>query len=346
MKYTVNENGILKEINQENVPVAQVFDPTLHNNSFINNDLQETLNNLNGDIVENLCHEFSKHEIPIGLIKPLVGTMSEFDTIDFIIDDSSSMNEDTDSIKSIKSSITIYHSRWEEVHQRILQIVDIIVHLPISKIYIGFMNNKSWNTMLSRDSMNSFEFKDYIHNFVNNKFSNRPSGYTPTAETLKAHFKLFNRASHYLFTDGVPSDGIDNVISVVTGRNASNHPITFVSCTNNSQETEWMKLLDNNEPNIAEVDDYESEKTEVLENQGSLFPYTKGLWLLCLIAGSTVKILDDIDENKLFSKKDMEFITGRNLSSNEYNRYVIQHPSNNRSLFKRLKTSLRNVFFE
>ena len=56
-------------------------------------------------------------------------------------------------------------------------------------------------------------------------------------------------------------------------------PFTFMSCTGNDDDVEWMKECEEKAPYCSEFDDYGDESREILKDQGKAFPYSFGLHL-------------------------------------------------------------------
>lgn len=87
-----------------------------------------------------------------------------------------------------------------------------------------------------------------------------------------------------------------------------------------------MKKLEEEAPFTAEVDDFKSERKEVLKKQGPRFPYTYGFWLLCqLVADINPDDLDAMDESLPFTRKTMNELLGRKLTCDEYEWYFKKH---------------------
>ena len=94
-------------------------------------------------------------------------------------------------------------------------------------------------------------------------------------------------------------------------------------------------------PYTAEIDDYMSERKEVMSDQGSAFPYTRGLWLLShLIAALNPDDLDAMDESVPFSKHTLDEMLGRYHTPEEYHYYFQHNPhsSRYREYFEELST--------
>lgn len=134
---------------------------------------------------------------------------------------------------------------------------------------------------------------------------------------------------HYLLTDGVPSDRpYEAVADLVKYRpNPERNPITFLSCSNEDSEVEWMKEVEEIAPYTAEIDDYIAEKQEVLTDQGVAFPYTKGLWMVSqLVAAINPYDLDAMDESLPFTKYTLDNLLGRSHTADEYKYYFDRNP--------------------
>jgi hypothetical protein len=79
----------------------------------------------------------------------------------------------------------------------------------------------------------------------------------------------------------------------------------------------------------------------VITDQGSAFPYTKGLWLLSnLIAALNPDDLDAMDENIPFSKYTLDEMLGRYHTPEEYHYYFKHNPHSSRyqEYFEELST--------
>lgn len=80
-------------------------------------------------------------------------------------------------------------------------------------------------------------------------------------------------------------------------------------------------------PFCSELDDFKAEQQEVLNDQGSAFPFTKGFWLVCqLCAACYPDDLDAIDESLPFSKYTLDNLLGRTHTNEEYKYYFERNP--------------------
>jgi hypothetical protein len=291
-------------------------------------------------MLDQLSALFAKYEVPIGLLSKLCA-LSDYN-INIVIDDSGSMNEKTDSLKSgaytefmkqyfrdTYADLTKQMTRWEEEEDRLHLMIDFLAYIPTGPILVICMN-RSDQFNLIRDGKTPDQFLNEGHQYIRRMFTKAPGGGTPTMAVMKRVLSsAFGRTSHYLFTDGVPSDcSTDDLGRYLAQRpNAQSNPLTFVSCTNVDAEAEWMKEIEEIGPFMAEVDDYEAELKEVHHDQGPTFPYSKGLWIMCLLVGAiNPHDLDAMDDSRPFTKFTLENILGRGLTPQEYSKYWTGHP--------------------
>lgn len=294
-----------------------------------------------GELLDKLSNIFSKYEIPIGLVNKLLA-LKQY-KLNFIVDDSGSMSlasdvplsQGTEYLKQCHYGNS-YMTRWEEAQDRLHIMVDMLALIPTGEVTIRFLN-RSDKIILNHQGKTPEEFAHYAHQELQSKFSRGPNGGTPIYKRLKEAFSTTQVPTmHYLFTDGVPGNGtkndIDQIVNLIINpheRIPENNPLTFISCTDNDNETEWMKDIDDDVRTkfVAEVDDFEAEKKEVLEKQGPALPFSKGFWILCqLVAAINPNDLDAVDEAKPCTKKTLNDLMGRQLTDQEYQYYFDNNP--------------------
>ncbi|CAE7411196.1 unnamed protein product, partial [Symbiodinium microadriaticum] len=178
------------------------------------------------------------------------------------------------------------------------------------------------------------EFRSDAHRTLRLTFSSVDVRYkTPTftvlARELQAASSFAEPTMLYLLTDGVPTDRPVSAVAELIARrpHPERTPITLLSCSNEDDEVEWMKEVEEAAPYTAEIDDYVAEKAEVITDQGPAFPYTKGLWLISMLAASVNPVdLDALDENLPFSKQTLDELLGRKHTEEEYKYYFDRNP--------------------
>jgi hypothetical protein len=278
------------------------------------------------DLLDHLTNYFIQYEIPVGMLNKLMAL--QFYNLYFLIDDSGSMRAPTDSMMSEASIYLLRNgltanpqqpmTRWQEAENRLHVMMDILAFVPTKQIVISFFNAPNVIT-IARTSLTPESFKTLAHDQIIHAFSTIDVRYkTPTKRILLRSFSMATTqpdpTMHYLFTDGVPTDAsVEEISSIISNRsNPQANPLTLISCTNEDDEVEWMKEIEEKAPYTAELDDYHDEKTEVLEDQGKAFPYTKGYWIISqLVAAINPEDLDAIDENLPFTKATLDNLLGR-----------------------------------
>merc|ERR1719162_2829033 len=173
------------------------------------------------------------------------------------------------------------NTRWEEAEQRLREMVEIIAYVPFQQIGIEFLNRNERLTLT------------------------RTTGLRGQGQSI----------ARYFFGDGLPNGGqyaIKEICHIITHRaNPAQNPITFLSCTGEDEQVEWMKDCEEVAPYCAESDDFGDESREVLGDQGIALPYTRGFWLICqLVAAMNPDDLDAMDESIPFTKTTLDNLLG------------------------------------
>ncbi|KAJ3256720.1 hypothetical protein HK103_005215 [Boothiomyces macroporosus] len=276
-----------------------------------------------GSGLDQLSIIFGKYEIPLGLLSKLF-ELQTFDTMEFLIDDSGSMICNTDSQFPNGKKMT----RFEEAKERLMDIIKIIAYIQTPKIYIRFLNRHNVIQHERQFGVKPETFIADIGQEIDRVFSKPPNGSTPFLEKIQESLCRYpkQRAVRYFFGDGQPNGGqaaIDEIVKIITNRqNPQDNPITFVSCTSEDQDVEWMKDCEEWAPYCAEIDDYMSEKNEVLGDQGLAFPFSRGFYLLALIVGAmNPEDLDAMDESSPMTKFTLDNLLGMKYSREEYRNY-------------------------
>mmetsp|Transcript_6698 Transcript_6698/g.16714 ORF Transcript_6698/g.16714 Transcript_6698/m.16714 type:complete len:438 (-) Transcript_6698:366-1679(-) len=275
------------------------------------------------EMIDELGVLLAKYEIPIGLTNKLM-MLSEFQSLEFIVDDSGSMQMATD---SVDPGTRRPMSRWTEAHLRVKEMVEIIAYVPFEQIGIEFLNRKD-RVSLKRDGRSPKQFILEANSAIDAVFARGPSGTTPALEKLQESFlrgQGFNIA-RYFFGDGLPNGGkqaVDNIIRLLRDRrDPEQNPMTFLSCTNEDSAVEWMKDAEEVALYCSESDDFNDEAREVLKDQGPALPYSKGFHLICqLVAAMCPEDLDSMDESVPFTKFTLDNILGIEHNEQSYRHY-------------------------
>lgn len=278
------------------------------------------------DVVDTLGNVLAKYEVPIGLMRKLLD-VSRYDAIEFIIDDSGSMTNVTDSQDIHGNQLT----RKEEALSRMLEMVEVLCYVNTPPIKVRFINyhNQKVCLELHRGGQSPENFYESAKSQIQNLWEKPDWRYrTPMRSTMQKSFDegAGKKVIRYVFGDGVPTDhgnpirDIENM--VIRRSNPKDNPVTFMSCTGEDEEVEWMKVLEEKAPYASESDDYRDELDEVRGDQGEAFPYTKGLYIVCeLVAAMNPDDLDLLDECIPFSKHDYDLIQGYISDGKDYQNY-------------------------
>jgi len=194
------------------------------------------------DMIDQLGELLEKYEIPIGLTNKLM-MLSEYQSLEFIVDDSGSMRLDTDTINKLTRKPM---SRWNEAHIRIKEMIEIISYVPFEQIGIEFLNRKD-RISLKRNGRTPKVFMKNSFEQIDSCFKKGPSGTTPALEKLQESFLRGQGANiaRYFFGDGKPNGGmqaINEIVNILKKRPyPEQNPMTFLSCTDDDDAVEWMK---------------------------------------------------------------------------------------------------------
>jgi len=275
------------------------------------------------EMIDQLGTMLARYEIPIGLINKLL-VLSEFQSLEFIIDDSGSMTLSTDSIDPrTRRPMT----RWQEAQIRLKEMIEVLAYVPFQQIGIEFLNRRDRIT-LKKQGRPPQTFLADANAQIDASFRRGPSGTTPAYEKLQQ--SMLRGQGHnicrYFFGDGVPNGGkpaIEKIIQLLLHRaDPDQNPITFISCTNEDEAVEWMKDAEEIAPFCSESDDFKDEAREVYKDQGSALPFSKGFHLICqLVAALNPDDLDAMDECIPFTKFTLDNLLGFVSNEESYRHY-------------------------
>jgi len=246
--------------------------------------------------------------------------LTEYESLEFIIDDSGSMQCISDTNDPITKQP---NTRWREAHLRLREMIEILAYVPFNQIGIEFLNRKN-RVSLTRQGRDPKTFLADAYSQIDAAFVQGPAGTTPALEKFQESLSRGQGVSiaRYFFGDGVPNGGNQakqEIVNLLMNRqDPAGNPITFLSCTNEDDQVEWMKDAEEIVPYCSESDDFNDESDEVLRDQGRALPYTKGFHLICqLVAAMNPDDLDAMDESVPFTKATLDNLLG--VQHNECN---------------------------
>ncbi|KAL3936074.1 MAG: hypothetical protein SGBAC_008528 [Bacillariaceae sp.] len=274
-------------------------------------------------MLDELGAVLSKYEIPMGLMNKLM-MLSEFEILEFMMDDSGSMALYNSDLQGNKQGLL---SRWHEAQERLKELLEILAYVPFQQITIEFLN-RSTTLSLERNDRDPKAFLADAIAQIDAEFARPPAGTSLFLEKLRTSLTECPgmKISRWYFGDGKPQGGDtaqEQIVNLVLNRDSpADNPITFVSCTNEDDEVEWMKDLEEIAPFCSEYDDYKTEAGEVLRDQGIAMPYSKGFHLVgTLVAAINPDDLDAMDESVPFTKTTLDNLLGIQHTEAMYRHY-------------------------
>jgi hypothetical protein len=197
------------------------------------------------EMIDQLGALLAKYEVPIGLTNKLM-MLSEFASLEFIIDDSGSMMCQSDTIDPVTRKA---NTRWGEAHQRLKEMIEILAYVPFQQVGIEFLNRKD-RISLKRNGMTPTVFLADAYKKIDACFARLPAGTTPALEKLQESFTRGQGVSiaRYFFGDGLPNGGtqaIGAIIRLLQNRpSPESNPVTFISCTNEDEAVEVRRRME------------------------------------------------------------------------------------------------------
>jgi hypothetical protein len=194
------------------------------------------------NMVDELGAVLNKYEVPMGLMNKLM-MLSEFDYLEFMIDDSGSMTLPTDSIDPQTGRP---QTRWMEAKRRVMEMIEVLAYLPFKQIDICFLNRPDRLNFIrnGRDPQNLLALCNWC---IEGVFQADAYGSTPFLERLQESFSrgANKNIARYYFGDGVPNGGNSakaEIVRILCSRqNPEGNPMTFLSCTNEDAQVEVSK---------------------------------------------------------------------------------------------------------
>jgi len=209
-----------------------------------------------------------------------------------LIDDSGSMNEQSDSPPT--SHPYTPFSRWNEAERIFEHVMFIATALNPNGIDLFFLNRQSYTNI-----RNIEQIKDI--------FKTGPSGYTPLITAFnnillhKANIIKERKLLVMIITDGEPTDygskSINEFKKCLQSK-PDNVYVSIIACTGDKRIMKYLNDFDNNPliKNFDVNDDYENEKIEVLAAQDKDFRFSFGDYIVKCMLGSSNKYFDNLDQ--------------------------------------------------
>ena len=221
------------------------------------------------------------------VISEKLGILSNFE-IALIIDDSGSMNTPLNDGSG-------HATRWDELKSVMKIVLDIALTFDDDGIDMYFLNRENVY------GVTSYEQIEYT-------MSIPPSGVTNLKGTSEQLYSDYTNHSkkvlQVICTDGLPTNGFGNpdingFTECIKKRNCDKFYISILACSDNDKDVGYLEKLDKTVKNVDILDDYISEKKQVLKVQGRKFKYEFNDHIVRLLLGPIIPELDALDEYPL-----------------------------------------------
>lgn len=225
----------------------------------------------------------NKYEIS-PLFSEKISVLKNFEIV-FLLDDSGSMNTKVDNTSK---------TRWIELREVVKTAMEVATIYDKNGIDIYFLNRDPHRNIKNFDT-------------INHIFSQEPMGLTPLTENLEKIFESYKNCDKpvlvVIATDGVPTNfrgqsDIESFRRCLDKRDSNKFFISILACSDVEKDIEYLNKIDKKVKNVDVIDDYISEKKEVLAVQGRHFKYTIGDHVLRLLLGSIFPEFDKLDERQ------------------------------------------------
>jgi hypothetical protein len=205
-----------------------------------------------------------------------------------VADDSGSMN----SILCSNNPYGKAQTRWDELRITIGIVVDIAATLDHNGIDVYFLNRPALKNITHSAQLEA-------------EFKRKPSGGTGIVPILRSIFSVKCDAPRLIIlaTDGQPTDAYNNsnipeFKSVLQYERSHNDYMTILACTDDDDVMDYLNNWDKELPRLDVVDDYHSERKEIIAVQGTSFPFSFGDYVVKALMGSVDPWFDKLDEVK------------------------------------------------
>ena len=203
--------------------------------------------------------------------------LSQYEIV-LLLDDSGSMNTPL--------SDSQHSTRWDELKHVVKIVISIATIFDEDGIDIHFLNRESHFCVKSLEQ-------------VEDALSGFPAGNTPLTEKFNLILNQFEDSLKpvlvIIATDGIPNN-LDSFTKSLQNKNHNKFYVSFLACSDQEFDIDYLNDLDNNVPNVDVLDDYNSELIEVQKAQGKGFRYTFGDHIVRLLVGPLYPELDKLDE--------------------------------------------------
>jgi hypothetical protein len=186
-------------------------------------------------------------------------------------------------------------TRWTELKKLTQSLIDFVTPINHRGFDLYFMNR---GKVLNVTDCNG----------LSNIFASLPDGSTPLLTSLQTIYndkKSVTSSSHKLLilvvTDGEPTDGSRNeLFDLLTNLTSSNNVhISFVECTDNAEDMEYLDRWNGQIRNFDNTDDYREEVQRVKSVQGQQFKFDFTDYIIKILLATFVKWYFNLDQRNV-----------------------------------------------
>lgn len=197
-------------------------------------------------------------------------------------------------------------TRWDELKETFRLVCDIVGHFDSDGFDLRFLNRPGAANVKTMSQIEQL-------------FQRPPSGSTNLIDAMEAIYEsplcqpeqTNKKLLLIVMTDGLPDGNISRrrkmpgdlagVMALVQNQHSlrgweEKYYCSFVLCTEDDGVVEQYNAYDNKIPNFDVIDDYESERREIIRHRGKQFPFDKREYVAKIILGSMDAYYDNMDE--------------------------------------------------
>ena len=248
--------------------------------------------------------------------------VTKYDII-IIADDSTSMSQPS-SYLSFESNKTVHKTRWDELKETVDVVTELAMILDDDGIDVRFLNDSSYYRNIKS------------HDQVVSLFNRKPQGRTPLTRVLREVMNMRSNKPKLILviTDGEPNDDngyadTNNFCRLLKNRDAKNNRVSILACTTSDTQMDWLNKVDKDAEHVDVIDDYLSERDQILAVQGRNFTYSHGDHVIKMLLGPLLQKYDDLDEKKFDTGNTLPRYTTTNYTSSSYNSRANNYNNNN-----------------
>ncbi|XWV24599.1 hypothetical protein QJ856_gp1188 [Tupanvirus deep ocean] len=304
---------------QPTAPAMDVMQQSFHHGDMVADSMRQNQ-------FANVCGMYEINQYFAERMKALEGY-----EIVIVCDDSGSMNSILNSVNPFGRAQT----RWDELKITVGIIVDIAATMDKNGVDVYFLNRPPIRNIT-------------IHNQLEETFRIKPSGGTGIVPVLRSIFQTKCEAPRLviLATDGQPTDArgqvnIEEFKQVLQYERGFGDYMTILACTDEDDVMDYLNGWDKELPRLDVVDDYASEKEEILRVQGRNFPFSFGDYVVKGLMGSVDAWFDKLDEVRVNIKAQptLPYVdTTTTITASYYNDPTIAAELNNTSVIRTRKS--------